>query len=125
MRKDIVALILERNSKILLERRKKDKEIGNCVTFPAGHVRNWENNLAALKRVMREELEINISYLSLVYEADFDCEEKQRIFWYSCKECEGEIRNNAEELLWATHKEAYSLLSHEISKTALRKYLSK
>ena len=123
MRKIIVALILEENGKILLEKRKQSKSTTpGDIIFPAGHVEIGETNKEALKREMKEELCIEIENPSLVYEADFDCEEKQKIFWYKCDSYKGIIQNKeAEELLWISPFET-GVLTHQVSRDALEKY---
>lgn len=123
MRKDIVALILEQDGKVLVEKRKQSKSTTpGDVIFPAGHVKSGETNEQALEREIKEELGIRIYEPRLVYLTDFDCEEKQRIFWYSCKRWEGEIQNNeAEELLWLSPSE-FNILTHQVSKDALFSY---
>jgi mutator protein MutT len=124
MRKEIVALILEKEGKILVEKRKMTNlTVPGTVIFPAGHVKLGETREQALIREMKEELGIEIHGLKLVCQKDFDCEEQQRIFWYSCEEYGGELQNNeAEELLWINPKIDADLLTHQISKDALNSY---
>jgi 8-oxo-dGTP diphosphatase len=123
MRKEIVALILEHQGKILVEKRKQSKSTTpGDVIFPAGHVENGETRKQALYREMEEELGIKIYDIQLIHTADFDCEEKQRISWYSCKRWEGKIQTNeAEELLWINSSELYRL-THQVSRDALLVY---
>jgi len=125
MRKEIVALILEKNGKILVERRKKSKTTspGSIIT-PAGHVNEGETKEEALKREMFEELGIKINNPELIHEADFDCEEKQKIYWYKCESYEGDIKSNeAQELLWIDRSEI-DILSFQVSKDALNKFFA-
>jgi 8-oxo-dGTP diphosphatase len=124
MRKIIVALILEKNGKILVEKRKQSKlTTPGDVIFPAGHVEESESREEALKREMKEELGIEIENPQLVYQTDFDCEEKQRIFWYCCDNYSGSIKNNeAEQLIWISPLEI-DRLTHQVSKEALNIYL--
>ena len=123
MRKDIVALILEHQGKILAEKRKQSKSTTpGDVIFPAGHVEDDETREQALYREMEEELGIRIYNPQLVYTADFDCEEKQRIFWYKCERWEGNIQTNeAEELLWISPSES-NRFTHQVSRDALSAY---
>lgn len=123
-RKHIVALILEENGKILVEKRKKSKFSNpGFVVFPSGKVEKGETKEQALIREMKEELGIEIFGLNLVYSADSDCEELQKIFWYECDGYNGTIVNNeAEKLLWINPSEK-DLFSLEISREALAKFL--
>jgi len=112
MRKDIVSLILEQDGKILVERRKQSKSASpGSVILPAGHVEPGETREEAIVREMMEELGIAIINPQLVYQADYDCEEQQRIFWYKCDAYIGQIQNNeAEELLWISPSEFFRLI---------------
>lgn len=126
MRKNIVSLILEHEGKFLVEKRKQSKSTApGTIIFPAGHVKDGETNEHALHREIFEELNIQIFNPYLVHQADFDCEEKQRIFWYGCEDWKGEMRvNEAEELLWINPSE-YNMLTHRVSKDALLVYLNR
>ena len=121
MRKKIVALILEKNGRFLVERRKSSaaRDPGKIV-FTAGHVKGRETLRAALKREIKEELNIDIINPVLVYRADFDGpEEKQRIYWFGCKQYRGRIKNmEAGELIWIKPTEA-NKLSYQVSRDAL------
>ena len=123
MRKDIVALILEENGKFLVEKRKQSKSTSpGDLIFPAGHVENGETKEEALKREMKEELNIEINNPQFVYKSNFDCEEQQTIFWYRCDSYKGSIQNReAEQLLWISPAET-SLLTHQVSRDALSAY---
>lgn len=123
MIKEIVSLILERNGKVLVEKRKASKKTTpGCFIFPAGHVEEGETKEEALRREMEEELGIILGGLQLIHVENFNCEEDQKISFYACDRYEGDIRNNeAEELIWLPPTEAH-LLSHEISRNALGAY---
>lgn len=123
MRKDIVALILEENGKFLVEKRSQSKSTSpGDIIFPAGHVEYGETRKNVLKREMKEELNIEIENPQFVYQTNFDCEEKQRIFWYRCDSYKGLIKNiEAEQLLWISSAET-NLLTHQVSRDALAAY---
>lgn len=126
MRKDIVALILEKDGKILVEKRKESKKTTpSSIIFPGGHVNSHENLEDALAREIKEELGIIIYNPRLIYQADFDCEEKQRIYWYGCESYGGEMKMyEAEKLIWIHPIESH-LLTHQVSRDALNEYLRK
>jgi len=126
MRKDIVALILENEGKFLVEKRKNSKStVPGSVIFPAGHVELVESNEQALIREMKEELNIDVYGLKLIYSSDFDCEEKQRIYWYSCNDYKGKIENHEADFLFWIEPSEIETLTHEISRNALKAYISK
>ncbi len=124
-RKEIVALILEKNGRFLVEKRKSSESLTpNSIIFPAGHVKSGEQKEQALIREMKEELGIEIYNPALVHQADFDCEEKQAISWYSCSRYEGRIQTReAEKVFWISPSQS-QLLTHQVSKDALSSYLN-
>ena len=125
MRKTIVSLILVKDGKILVERRKSsdDLDAGKCV-FPGGHVDDGEGIEQSLHREVREELGIELIDPILVYESDFDGpEEQQRLYWYACESFSGDLQTNeAAELLWIDPSESH-LLSYQVTRDALEAYL--
>lgn len=125
MRKDIVALILEKNGSFLVEKRKlaKSTDPGKCV-FPSGHVHKNENLEDAVRREAFEELNIKLNNLEFICERKFDGpEEKQRIRWYWCDDFSGEMQNNeAEELFWIGPTETEKL-TYQVSRDALEAFL--
>jgi 8-oxo-dGTP diphosphatase len=126
MRKEYVALILEKDGRILVEKRKMTKRVhAGDIVFPSGAVEPGETKEEAILREMKEELGITLHGVRLVHQEDFDTQEEQRIYWFACDSFEGEIqKNEAEELLWIRPDEA-SLLTYDISRRALISFLSK
>ncbi len=125
MRKDIVALIIEKDGLLLIEERKNSKltDPGKFV-FPGGHVHENETLDEAIKREAFEELNIKLVETKLIYVADFDGpEEKQKIHWYWCNNFEGEMKNNeAEELIWIKPSES-DKLTYQVSRDAINALL--
>lgn len=121
MRKNIVALILEKDGLLLIEKRRETKssDPGKFV-FPGGHVRDNENIDEAINREAFEELNIKLVEPKLVYVTDFDGpEEKQKIHWYWCNKFEGAMQNNeAEELIWIKPSES-NRLTYQVSRDAI------
>lgn len=124
MRKEYVSLILEKDGKILVEKRKMTKKVhAGDIVFPAGKVEPGETKEQAIVREMKEELGITLHGIWVVHQEDFDTEEEQRIYWFASKSYDGEIVNNeAEELIWISPEEA-AMLTYDISRRALRSYL--
>jgi hypothetical protein len=72
---------------------------------------------------MKEELGIDIVNPKLIYEAELDVEEKEKISWFRCEDFKGSIvKNEAEELKWIDPSEN-GILTHEVSREALFKFL--
>lgn len=115
-----VALILEQEGRYLVERRKISKKLHpGTVVFPAGKVEKGESDAQALKREMKEELDITIHSPYKVYQDTFD---GQTVIWYGCKGYEGNIKmHEAAELLWIGPDEI-DRLSFDNSRAALAAY---
>ncbi|MFH2136318.1 MAG: NUDIX domain-containing protein [Patescibacteria group bacterium] len=125
MRKNIVALILEKDNLLLVEKRKETKssDPGKFV-FPGGHVHDNESLDEAINREAFEELNIKLIEPKLVYVADFNGpEEEQKIHWYWCNKFEGVMQNNeAEELIWIKPSES-DKLTYQVSRDAINALL--
>jgi len=101
---DIICGIIFKDDKFLIERRKKDEIIDpNLVVLPGGHVEENENREHALKREMKEELDIEVKKLKFI-KKDFwvaSNGEKQNIYYYLILNYDGKpICKTAEELVW-------------------------
>lgn len=125
MRKNIVALILEKDGLFLIEKRKdtKSSDPGKLV-FPGGHVHDGESLDEAINREAFEELSIKLIGPKIVYVADFDGpEEKQKLHWYWCDNFVGVMANNeAEELIWIKPSEL-DKLTYQVSRDAINALL--
>jgi len=64
----VVCGIIYKHNKILLTRRKKEKSLGGFWEFPGGKVEDGESDKDALKRELKEELNLE------VYDLDFSSE---------------------------------------------------
>jgi 8-oxo-dGTP diphosphatase len=120
MKKIIVALIIEKDGKFLVEKRDKlNDDSPDKIVFPAGTVEEGESNEQTLRREMQEELNIIISNPKLIHREDHHGLD---IHWYT-SDWTGEITNNEnQELLWTNNPE---VLSFQSSKNALSKFLNR
>lgn len=99
---NVTAAIIERNGKILIAKRKKDKHLGGKWEFPGGKIENHETPEECLKRELKEEFGITIKIGSFIGESLFDYgDRKIRLIGYRVKYIFGEFRLNAhEEIKW-------------------------
>jgi len=124
MRVEYVALILEKDRKFLVEKRKQSKRVhAGDLVFPAGRIEHGETKEQAIVREMKEELGIELINPTVVFESEFDTEEEQMIYWFKCDGHNGEIQNNeADELIWIGLDEV-DMLTYDISRRALRAFM--
>lgn len=125
MRKKIVSLILEKDGKFLIEKRKSTRSTDpGKILFPGGHVNDGESLDDAINRETKEELGIEIIDYKLVHSADFETKgESQTLYWFWCKKFRGEIeKNEADEYIWIKPNEGHKL-SYQVSRDALSSLL--
>ncbi len=100
---DTVSLILIRGGRVLVERRRMDRETyPGAVVIPGGHVEPEESYEDACRRELREEL--GVECLVFTYYDRMLCTtdvEDQINRWFICEGWEGEPRCiEAEEIFW-------------------------
>jgi len=82
---DVVAALIKDKGKILLCQRKNDDSYGGLWEFPGGSVEEGEELSFAIKREIKEELDLNIEAVYLV--SDFFDENKDlkiKVFLFFC-----------------------------------------
>lgn len=105
----VVVCVFVNNGKILAEKRPEADEIdpGN-ICFPAGHVEGNEDLEEALKREMKEELEIEVKKFSFFKKLIYKTGEKSYdMHYFVCTKWNGDIRSNEEigKLIWLDKKD--------------------
>lgn len=100
---ECVSFLLVEGNNILLERRAEDKETDpGLINIPGGHIEDGENQVEALLRECKEELNITpLSYYFLcsLYHAT---SEMQLIHYYVVDSWDGEMMPlEADEILWS------------------------
>lgn len=122
-----VHLILIKNGKILLQRRGNPNKYGyGMLGMPAGHLEPNENVYDALKREMKEELNIDVTSSQIVQVMNLKSDTEVYDAYFFVCEYTGEIKNMEEEniksLEWMDiNSDIENLLLYQ--KYALSKYL--
>ncbi len=122
-----VHLIMIKDNKILLQRRNNPNKYGyGMLGMPAGHLEENENVYDALKREMKEELDIDITNSKIVQVMNLKGEtDTYDAYFFNC-DFNGEIKNmeedNSKSLEWIDiNSDLKDLIPYE--KYALEKYL--
>lgn len=106
---DVVSGIFFKDGKFLIEKRKMNEKIDpGLACFPAGHIKSFENKEDALKREMKEELNIKIKKIKFI-KRDFwiaSNGENQNLYYYLILEYEGKpVCKTAKKLIWTENVE--------------------
>jgi mutator protein MutT len=122
---DIVVGIIFKDNKFLVEKRKAREKIDpGIVCLPGGHIELNETKEKALKREMKEELNIDIKKLQFI-KKDFwiaNNGEKQNIFYYRILDYEGKpICKEAKEIIWIENIEELNIESDRTVIEEIRK----
>ena len=104
---DVVAAIIIKNGKYFIAQRNKHKHMGLCWEFPGGKVENGETFENALKREIKEELNINIAINNKLGEENYKDEKiNVKLHYFLCSHTSGEIYlNEHEDSAWITKNE--------------------
>lgn len=121
---DVVALLLYKNGKILVEKRKLERrnDPGKTV-IPGGHVEKDESLQKACQRELKEELGLECQsfnfIIKLLHHATV---EDQMTYYFSCEKWKGKPKNHeAEKIFWIGFKQLY-LLDLDKDKKAAKKF---
>ena len=121
---DLVAGILVKGGKFLVEKRRDDKEADpGYIEIPGGHVEKHETLEVALKREMKEELGIDVEKAKLILKSPYTASngERGRIHYFHVERWNGRIvANEAEEVFWESN---VSNLTIAPDKRVIRKVL--
>ena len=104
---DVVAAIIIRNNKFFIAKRNRNKHLGLCWEFPGGKVEKGETFKIALKREIKEELNIDIDIKYKLGEENFqDDKINVRLHYFICSHIRGEIYlNEHEDSVWVSKNE--------------------
>jgi 8-oxo-dGTP diphosphatase len=110
---DVVVGIILNGNKFLVERRSLDEKVDpGIVCLPGGHVRTNESMEEALKRELREELDIEVKGLEFVCKNFYIASngERQNAYCFLVTDYEGEpVCKSAKEIFWEDNIENLSL----------------
>ena len=104
---NVVAAIIKKNNQYLIVQRNKDKHLGLKWEFPGGKVNANEEFEEALKREIKEELNISIKIYEKIAEEGYKDEKIDIILhYYLCSQKNGTIKlNEHENLAWVEKKD--------------------
>ena len=104
---DVVAAIIIKNGKYFIAQRNKHKHMGLSWEFPGGKVENGETFENALKREIKEELNINIAINNKLGEENYkDDKINVKLHYFICSHANGEIiLSEHEDSAWVTKNE--------------------
>ena len=104
---DVVAAIIIKDNKFFIAQRNKNKHMGLSWEFPGGKVEKGETYEIALKREIKEELNINIAINNKLGEENYKDEKiNVKLHYFLCSHTSGEIYlNEHEDSAWITRNE--------------------
>ena len=104
---DVVAAIISRDDKFFIAQRNKNKHMGLSWEFPGGKVEEGESFETALKREIKEELNIEIDVKDKLGEENYQDEKiNVKLHYFICSHISGEIYlNEHEDSAWVTKNE--------------------
>ena len=104
---DVVAAIIVKNNHYFIAQRNRNKHMGLCWEFPGGKVEKNENFEEALKREIKEELNISILINKKIGVENYqDNKINVKLHYYLCSHIDGEfILNEHEDSAWVAKNE--------------------
>ena len=104
---DVVAAVIIKNNKFFIAQRNRNKHLGLMWEFPGGKVEKNETFEQALKREIKEELNINIEIHSKLGEENYkDNKIDVKLHYFYCSYINGNIKlTEHEDSAWVTKEE--------------------
>lgn len=108
----VVAAIIRQNGRVLLARRAKHKHQGGLWEFPGGKIEQGETPEQALKRELKEELDIDVTQLNPIFQTSHQYPEYGvHLDIWEVNRFDGEARGaEGQEITWVLPK---NLLQYE------------
>jgi 8-oxo-dGTP diphosphatase len=103
----VVAAVTEKDGKYLITQRRKTAVLPNLWEFPGGRVEEGEDDVTALKREIKERLDVEISVGSLISYVRHPYENYTvELFLYECKIKDDNIKCRAvQDFRWVASGE--------------------
>ena len=104
---DVVAAIIIKDDKFFIAQRNRNKHMGLSWEFPGGKVEEGETFEVALKREIKEELNIEIIIKNKLAEENYqDDKINVKLHYFLCSHISGEFYlNEHEDSTWVTRNE--------------------
>ena len=104
---DVVAAIIIKNDKYFIAQINRNKHMGLSWEFPGGKVEKGETFEIALKREIKEELNIEINIKNKLGEENYqDDKINVKLHYFICSHIDGAINlSEHEDSAWVTKKE--------------------
>ena len=106
----VVAAVIEDDDRFLLTRRQKGVHLEGMWEFPGGKIDEGESRAAALRRELREELDVDIEVQELIFDISHDYPERTVVLYFYRCVLRGEPRPQlGQEMRWVPREELPSL----------------
>src|SRR5215510_12574722 len=120
---ECIAFLLIQNHQVLAEKRRQTKQVvPGALALPGGHIEAGESPEEALRREIREELDIVPTSIAYVCTLLHHAQEFRRLHYFVVDNWQGEISNReAETLLWIPLNQARRF-DLEVDRVAISEY---
>jgi 8-oxo-dGTP diphosphatase len=106
----VVAAVIERDDRFLVTRRQDGVHLAGFWEFPGGKVADGESHVAALRREIDEELDVEIVVRDLVLATSHEYPERAvTLFFYRCDLIGAPRPMIGQEMAWVARSELLSL----------------
>jgi mutator protein MutT len=121
---DCIAFMLIKNQRVLAEKRKPTKKVvPGALALPGGHMEAGEAPEEALRRELREELDILPTSMAYVCTLLHRAQEFRKLHYFVVEDWQGEISNReAEALLWIPLDQVHTF-DLDVDRVAMSEYL--
>ena len=121
---DCIAFMLIKNQQILAEKRKLTKKVvPGALALPGGHMEAGEAPEDALRRELREELDIRPTSITYICTLLHRAQEFRKLHYFVVEDWQGEISNReAEALLWMPLEQVQKF-DLDVDRVAISEYI--
>jgi 8-oxo-dGTP diphosphatase len=121
---DVVCAIIERDGRFLIARRSEGRHLARKWEFPGGKVETGEDEISALCRELREELQVEVEIIERLTPVEHSYPDRSlRLIAWRCRIVDGEPEaGEHEELRWIGIDEAHKYDFPEVDIPVLAEY---